>query len=42
MYRKPVDRAGILSLEIEGDRVTALEYVPPPKIPRPEAAPQAG
>jgi len=42
MYRKPVDRAGILSLEIEADRVTALEYVPPPKVDKPEAAPRPG
>ena len=30
------------SLEIEDDKITSLEYLPPPKIPKPEAAPQAG
>jgi probable phosphoglycerate mutase len=38
MYRMPVDRAGILSLEIKDDRVTSLEYVPPPKVAKPAVA----
>jgi broad specificity phosphatase PhoE len=42
MYRKPVDRAGILSLTFDGADVAAIEYIAPPKIARPAPAPQAG
>jgi broad specificity phosphatase PhoE len=42
MYRKAVDRAGILGLTFEGDAVAAVDYIPPPKIPKPAPAPQVG
>jgi broad specificity phosphatase PhoE len=32
MYRKAVDKAGMLRLDLEGNAVTAWEYVPPPKV----------
>jgi probable phosphoglycerate mutase len=32
MYRKPVDRAGILRLDFEGGDVAEVQYVPPPKV----------
>ncbi|MDQ6691291.1 MAG: histidine phosphatase family protein [Candidatus Dormibacteraeota bacterium] len=32
MYRRAVDRAGLLRVEFEGDRPTSWEYQPPPKI----------
>ena len=39
MYRKPVDRAGVLRLEVtEEGRIAFLEYVKPPVIARPEPA----
>jgi broad specificity phosphatase PhoE len=31
MYRKAVDRAGVLEVDIEGDRVVAVNYLAPPK-----------
>ena len=30
LYRKPVDRAGMLEVDVEGGRVLAVNYVPPP------------
>ena len=30
LYRKPVDRAGVLEVDIEGGKVLAVNYVPPP------------
>lgn len=37
MYRKPVDRAGVLRLEVQEDsRIVVLEYVKPPAVPREE------
>jgi broad specificity phosphatase PhoE len=30
LYRKPVDRAGVLEVDVEGGRVLAVNYVPPP------------
>lgn len=32
MYRKPVQRAGILELDFNGDQVAGLRYLAPPKI----------
>jgi broad specificity phosphatase PhoE len=32
LYRKQVDRAGMLILDLEGDRVLALNYEAPPKL----------
>jgi broad specificity phosphatase PhoE len=32
MYRKPVDRAGILEVEFDGEEIVRWEYVPPPKV----------
>jgi probable phosphoglycerate mutase len=38
IYRKQVDRAGMLVIDIDGDRVLAVNYEPPPKpAPEPEA-----
>ncbi len=30
LYRKPVDRAGVLEVDVEGDRILAVNYVAPP------------
>jgi broad specificity phosphatase PhoE len=30
LYRKPVDRAGVLEVDIEGGKILAVNYVPPP------------
>jgi broad specificity phosphatase PhoE len=38
MYRKAVDKAVILVVELEGDTPVSWEYVPPPTIARPEGA----
>jgi broad specificity phosphatase PhoE len=38
MYRKAVDRAGTLKVELEGDRPVSWEYMPPPEVARPEGA----
>ena len=32
MYRKQVDRAGTLKLDMEGDRPVSWEYIPPPSV----------
>jgi hypothetical protein len=32
MYRKVVDKAGMLVLEMDGEKPVSWEYVPPPKI----------
>ena len=37
MYRKAFDKAGMLKLEMEGDRPVAWEYVPPPRVAGPAA-----
>ena len=38
IYRKQVDRAGMLVIDIDSDRVLAVNYEPPPKpAPEPEA-----
>jgi broad specificity phosphatase PhoE len=40
LYRKPVDRAGLLEVDVEDDRVAAVTYVAPPAPDgRPAAAP---
>jgi broad specificity phosphatase PhoE len=38
LYRKAVDRAGALQVDLEGDKPVAWEYVPPPKVPTPASA----
>ncbi len=38
MYRKAVDKAGMLQVDMEGDAVTAWEYIPPPKVEKPASA----
>jgi len=38
MYRKVVDRAGVLEVDLEGDKPVSWEYVPPPKIASPASA----
>jgi hypothetical protein len=38
MYRKAVDRAGTLKIEMEDDRPASWEYLPPPAIDRPAGA----
>jgi broad specificity phosphatase PhoE len=30
LYRKPVDRAGLLEVDVEGDRIVSVNYVAPP------------
>ena len=32
MYRKVVDKAGMLALDMDGDKVERWEYMPPPKV----------
>jgi probable phosphoglycerate mutase len=32
MYRKPVQRAGLLEIDLDGDRVTSLRYIAPPTV----------
>ena len=38
LYRKTVDRAGVLELDLEGDKPVAWQYVPPPKVEKPVSA----
>ena len=38
LYRKAVDRAGVLQVDLEGDKPVAWEYIPPPKIATPASA----
>jgi broad specificity phosphatase PhoE len=38
LYRKVVDRAGVLQVDLEGDKPVAWEYIPPPKIASPASA----
>jgi 2,3-bisphosphoglycerate-dependent phosphoglycerate mutase len=38
MYRKTIDKAGMLQLEMDGDTPTTWEYVAPPALPRPASA----
>ena len=38
MYRKAVDRAGSLKIEMDGDRPVSWEYVRPPEVARPAGA----
>ena len=39
MYRKAVDRAGTLKIELEGDKPVSWEYMQPPDVAKPAAAP---
>jgi len=38
LYRKTVDRAGVLELDLEGDKPVAWQYVPPPKVEKAASA----
>jgi broad specificity phosphatase PhoE len=38
MYRKAVDRAGTLKIEVEDDRPVSWEYLPPPSVAKPAPA----
>jgi broad specificity phosphatase PhoE len=38
MYRKNVDKAGMLRLEMEGETPKAWEYIPPPAVAKPATA----
>ena len=38
MYRKAVDRAGTLKIELEGDRPVSWEYIKPPDVAKPAGA----
>ena len=38
MYRKAVDKAGMLQVDMDGEDVTAWEYIPPPKVEKPASA----
>src|SRR5215472_15357559 len=39
LYRKQVDRAGVLEVDVEGGKVLAVNYVPPPAPASPPAPP---
>jgi len=38
LYRKTVDRAGVLELDLEGDKPVAWQYVSPPKVEKAASA----
>ena len=38
MYRKQVDKGGMLTLELEGDKPVSWEYTPPPVVAKPAPA----
>lgn len=38
MYRKSIDKAGMLRVDLEGETPTAWEYIPPPEVARPASA----
>jgi broad specificity phosphatase PhoE len=38
MYRKAVDKAGMLQVDVEGETATNWEYIPPPKVEKPASA----
>jgi broad specificity phosphatase PhoE len=38
MYRKAVDKAGMLEVELEGDTPTQWKYIPPPAVAKPAPA----
>jgi broad specificity phosphatase PhoE len=38
MYRKAVDKAGMLQVDMDGEDVTVWEYIPPPKVDKPASA----
>jgi broad specificity phosphatase PhoE len=38
MYRKAVDKAGMLEVELEGDTPTKWRYIPPPAVAKPAPA----
>jgi broad specificity phosphatase PhoE len=38
MYRKAIDKAGMLRLDMEGETPTSWEYIPPPEVARTAAA----
>ena len=35
MYRKSIDKGGMLRLELDGEKPTTWEYIPPPQIAKP-------
>jgi broad specificity phosphatase PhoE len=38
MHRKPIDKAGMLRVEMDGATATSWEYIPPPRVDRPASA----
>jgi 2,3-bisphosphoglycerate-dependent phosphoglycerate mutase len=38
MYRRAIDKAGMLQLDLEGETPVTWEYIPPPALPRPASA----
>jgi len=38
MYRKAVDKAGMLTVELDGDNPVSWTYTPPPNVARPAGA----
>jgi probable phosphoglycerate mutase len=38
MYRKAIDKAGMLQVDMGGETATAWEYIPPPKVEKPASA----
>jgi hypothetical protein len=39
IYRKAIDKAGILVLEMDGERPASWEYMPPPKVEKQATVP---
>jgi broad specificity phosphatase PhoE len=38
MHRKPIDKAGMLRLEMDGETPKSWEYIPPPQVAKPASA----
>ena len=38
MYRKSIDKAGMLQVEMDGEKPVSWEYIPPPKVESPTSA----
>jgi probable phosphoglycerate mutase len=34
LYRKSIERAGVLQIDLDADQVTAFQYLPPPDLPK--------
>jgi hypothetical protein len=38
MYRKAIDKAGMVRVEMAGEKPVSWEYIPPPKVESPASA----